>query len=254
MITVAPDAAPANRGERTIVNTPLARDRALITVFPAYGNELRLGQDLSTVLRWLHDYVSEPSPHIGRNGPVCPFVPSALGDNAIRFSFYYGIDGRNPEEIRSLLFDELAEFDRTAAPAGKAGTSLASLVVVLPDTGAPGWVAMDEAYPDLKEFAVRSGLMVGQFHPACDERAVRNPAYPVSRSPVGLFAARRMAPHDVLFLHDDPRWFQIYRERFAGHYEKGKVRDPLMRELYSNAVRAFGIAESPAAVLQSAAE
>jgi hypothetical protein len=40
--------------------------------------------------------------------------------------------------------------------------------------------------------------------------------------PLGLFAARRMAPHDVLFLHRDPRWFELYRERFGGHFNRGK--------------------------------
>lgn len=229
-----------------------ARDRALISVYPADGYESRLGQDLSTVLHWLHDYVSVPSPNIGRSGPVCPFVPAALGDNAVRFSFYYGIDGRDSGELRTVLFDELREFDATAPPPPRSGTSLASLLVVLPDTGQAGWVIMDEVYADVKQFAVGSGLMVGQFHPACDERAVRNPAFPVSRSPVGLFAVRRMAPHDVLFLHDDPHWFGIYRQRFGGHFDKGKVRDPLLRELYWNAIRDFEIDEP--ALVPSAAE
>lgn len=231
----------------------LAGDRAFITVFPAYGHELRLGQDLSSVLHWLRDYVSEPSPDIGRAGPVCPFVPSALRDNAVRFSFYYGIDGRNRDELRSLLIDELSEFDKTAAPPNRAGTSLASLVVVLPDTGRDGWSIMDEVYGDLKEFAVGHALMVGQFHPICDERAVRNPAFPVSRSPVGLFAARRMAPHDILFLHSDPQWFGVYQERFGAHFRRGKIRDPLMRELYAQATRTFDGANA-AAVLQSVLE
>ncbi|WP_325156356.1 DUF6875 domain-containing protein [Actinophytocola sp.] len=216
-----------------------ARDRVFITVFPGYGQELRLGQDLDRVLSWLRDYVSAPSPHIGRTGPVCPFVPAALGDNAIRFSFHYGTDGRDPAGLHALLAGELREFDRIAEPPGKAGTSLASLLVVLPDTGPQGWAVMDAAYGGIKEFAVATGLMVGQFHPACDERAVRNPGFPVSRAPLGLFAARRMAPHDILFLHDDAEWFAVYQERFGSHYTRGKVRDPLMRELYSNAVREF---------------
>lgn len=231
----------------------LARDRAFITVFPAYGYERRLGQDMTTLLSWLRDYVGAPSPRIGRRGPVCPFVPAALGDSAVRFSFYYGIDGAggdDPARIRSLLRDELREFDAVAAPPGRAGTSLASLIVALPDTVRAGWAIMDEVYGDIKEFAVARGLMVGQFHPACDERAVRNPGFPVSRSPVGLFAARRMAPHDVLFLHGDPRWFAVYQERFGAHFDRGKVRDPLMRDLYWNASRAFAASGGSPAVAE----
>jgi heptaprenyl diphosphate synthase len=230
--------------ENVSVADSLAGDRAFITVFPAYGKELRLGQDLSTVLGWLREYVSEPSSQIGRTGPICPFVPSALRDNAVRFSFYYGIDGSNPADVRELLIDELREFDSTAAPASRAGTSLASLLVVLPDTGRDGWAVMDEVYGDLKEFAVGHALMVGQFHPICAEPAVRNPAFPVSRSPVGLFAARRMAPHDILFLHADPQWFGVYQERFGEHFRRGKVRDPFMRQLYAEASGAFGRADA----------
>lgn len=215
-------------------------DRALITVSPSSGYELRLGQDLLTVSTWLADYVSQPLPQVGRVGPVCPFVPSALSDRAVRYHFHYQVDGSDPDQIRSLVVDELREFDATAELPGRAGTSLASLLVVLPDTRPTGWNTMDVVYPDLKDFAVGNGLMIGQFHPTCDERAVRNPMFPVSRSPIGLFAARRMAPHDVLFLHGEGRWFDQYQARFGEHFRRGKVRDPLMVELYSSALRKFG--------------
>jgi heptaprenyl diphosphate synthase len=231
LITVEPvPAAPSETGDRVPTTTA-----AQITVFPDHGNDERLSRDLSTVVHWLHRYVSEPLPHIGRSGPVCPFVPAALSDDAVRFSFHYGVDGRHPDQLITLLDKELDTFDRTAPPVGRAGTSLASLIIALPDTGQDGWVIMDEIYERLKEIAVGRGLMVGQFHPACDERAVRNPGFRVSRAPIGLFAVRRMAPHDVLFLHGDARWFGVYRERFGTHFSRGKVRDPLMRELYRNA-------------------
>jgi hypothetical protein len=209
-------------------------------------SDSRRERDLSIVSHWLRSYVSAPLPHVGRTGPVCPFVPSALGAGEVRIHLHYGIDGRQPGHLISLVRKELDRFDAEAPPPGRAGTSLASLLVVLPDTGQPGWVIMDEVYGELKAYAVRRGLMIGQFHPACDERAVRNPGFRVSRAPLGLFAARRMAPHDVLFLHRDPRWFASYRERFAGHAEHGKIRDPLMCALYRDASAESAVNSSPA--------
>lgn len=217
----------------------IARHRETTTVHAPDGREERLDEDLATVVRWLREYVGKPSPDIGRTGPVCPFVPPALDDNAMRFSFHYQQDCLDTGRLRDLLVEELRHFDETAALPGKAGTSLASLLVVFPDAGAPGWAAIDEVYPAMKEFAVDNGLMVGQFHPNCDERAVRNPLFPVSRSPIGLLAVRRLAPHDVLFLHSDKRWFDVYEQRFGAHLRAGKVRDALMQELHANALERF---------------
>jgi heptaprenyl diphosphate synthase len=216
-----------------------ARYRDATTVSPAVGYGQRAEADLAVVVEWLREYVSKPAKEVGRTGPVCPFVPPALDDNAVRFDFFYDLDCREPERLRSVVVDLLHEFEATAAPPNRAGTSLASMVIVLPDTDAQGWAAIDALYPELKDVAIELGLMIGQFHPNCDERAVRNPAFPVSRSPVALLAVRRIAPHDVLFLHDDPRWFTAYEKRFGTNVRAGKVRDKLMRQLHATAASRF---------------
>jgi hypothetical protein len=221
-----------------------ARHRDVTTVTPAEGHGHRVEADLAVVVEWLREYVSKPTEQLGRTGPVCPFVPPALDDNAVRFDFFYDLDGRDPERLRSVVVDLLHEFEKTAAPPNRAGTSLASMLIVLPDTDADGWAAIDALYPELKDLAIELGLMIGQFHPTCDERAVRNPAFPVSRSPVALLAVRRIAPHDVLFLHDDERWFTAYEERFGANVRAGKVRDTFMRQLHATATSRF-LADAP---------
>lgn len=203
--------------------------------------DTRLEEDLAKVDTWLRQYVGRPDPQLGRNGPVCPFVPPALNDNAIQFSFYYDVDGSSGSHIREVLERELADFSVTAEQLPKSGTSLESRLVVLPDTGPEGWRRLDEVYEALKNTAVSSGLMIGQFHPLCDERAVRNPAFRVSVAPVGLFAMRRMAPHDVLFLHERHSWLRTYDDLFRSHYERGRVRDPLLRELYQHGLEKHGM-------------
>jgi heptaprenyl diphosphate synthase len=200
-----------------------------------------LENDLATVHTWLRDYVSRPAPAMGRTGPVCPFVPPALSAGAMRFRFHYGLDGLDKAVLTALVTESLHEFQMTTDPPGRSGSSLASALIVLPDAVPGGWKVIDDVYAELKELAVQLGLMIGQFHPACDERSVRNGLFAVSRSPVALFAVRHMAVHDVLFLHGQSSWFEAYHLRFARHFQDGRVRDPLMRDLFAEAGHRFGV-------------
>ncbi|MEV7939378.1 DUF6875 domain-containing protein [Kitasatospora sp. NPDC088264] len=204
----------------------------------------RHARDFAQVHTWLRQYISRPHDEIGRTGPVCPFIPPALSGKDAQFSFRYDVTGKDEQQLREALEAEMSTFALgTERSRTHTGASLDCRIVVLPATGPEGWRVLDEAYEDLKNNAVAHGLMVGQFHPHCDERAVRNPLFPVSVAPVGLFAIRRMAPHDVLFLYKHRAWFRIYDQNFRAHYERGRVRDPLLRELYVTAVERHGLPE-----------
>jgi heptaprenyl diphosphate synthase len=78
----------------------------------------------------------------------------------------------------------------------------------MPRIGSEGWERLNVMYAYLKSFAVELGLMIGQFHPRCDERAVRNRGFRFSIAPIAMLAIRHMAPHDILFLHPSGRWFK----------------------------------------------
>lgn len=210
-----------------------------IKVLPKRPLDGRLDRDMSTVLGWLRNYIGAPSDRIGRPGPVCPFVPGALNAGAIRFSFHYGVDGCDAGELHGLVSTELREFKATSEPPKSSGISLDSLLVVLPDAAEEGWRGIDESYGALKDIAVGAGLMIGQFHPACAEPAVRNPAFPVSRSPIALYAVRHMAPHDALFLHAERDWFEKYRTRFASHAPRLRA-DPFIHGVYQRARVRYG--------------
>ncbi|MGW0916259.1 DUF6875 domain-containing protein [Streptomyces sp. NPDC002784] len=202
------------------------------TVSPPSGYQHRLRQDIAVLDSWLLDYISQPHPQLRRKGAVCPFVPAALQADALRAAFHYEVSGKDPEELHDLLEEELTRFVRRPAE-----NSLDSLVVVLPDLAEAGYAALDEVHARLKDTAVAGGAMIGQFHPACDERSVRNDGFRVSRSPLPLLAVRHMAAHDILFLHELPHWFAAYRERFGAQFTDGRVREPLMLGLYASAER-----------------
>ncbi|HEY6309431.1 MAG TPA: hypothetical protein VIY52_01280 [Streptosporangiaceae bacterium] len=189
---------------------------------------------------WVREYVSSPHPQIGRHGPVCPFVPQAVKREAFRLTCRYDAIEQGGPRLVEILEEEIADFAADIRRQPKSAVSLECRLVVLAATGPGDWRLIDEAYSGLKDRAVANGLMIGQFHPLCDERAARNQAFRVSLAPMGLLAIRMMAPHDVLFLHGRRSWFEQYDYRFGSLYLKAQFSDTGMRKLYLDALERYG--------------
>jgi hypothetical protein len=204
-------------------------------------DEIHADECRSLVDAWLREYVSVADPRVGRSGPVCPFIPRALTECAVETRIRDDIDGRNESELDRELRSEISDFGAAGRPPHNSGVLLESRLIVMPRMGPAGWDCLDAVYAYLKDFAVESGLMIGQFHPRCDERAVRNPDFAVSVAPVAMLAIRHMAPHDILFLHHSGQWFKEYDLRFGSHFERGRIRDPLLLSLYREARDQHGI-------------
>jgi hypothetical protein len=190
---------------------------------------------------WLREYVSVGDRRVGRSGPVCPFIPHALAQHAVDTHIRYDIDGSSEPELNNELRAEISEFGKAGRPPHNTGVLLESRLIVMPRMGPAGWERLDAVYAYLKGFAVGLGLMIGQFHPRCDERAVRNSDFRVSIAPIAMLAIRHMAPHDILFLHPSGRWFKEYDSRFRSHFERGRIRDSLLLSLYSRARDSHGL-------------
>ena len=191
---------------------------------------------------WLREYVAAGDRRVGRSGPVCPFMPRALDQHAVETRIRYDINGSSEPELINELRAEISEFGNVDRPPHKSGVLLDSRLIVMPHLGPEGWERLDAAYVHLKRFAVELGLMVGQFHPRCDERAVRNSDFRVSVAPVAMLAIRNMAPHDILFLNRSEQWFKEYDSHFRSHFERGRIRDSLLLSLYSSARDRFDAA------------
>lgn len=195
---------------------------------------------LAAVNRWLREYVTRPHAELGRTGPVCPFVePSQRADSLEVRVRLVGPTPNTPLMVETLRcgLDEFGEVRwRGSNP------TLWSLVLAFPDLPADRFELLDEAHAQVKTEAVQRGLMIGQFHERCDERAARNPSFKVSRSPVPVLAIRQMAVHDVLFLRDRRDWFEQYVSRFGTRYRAdGRGLDPQFVEMFAKARADYGI-------------
>lgn len=183
---------------------------------------------------WLDEYICRPNDLIGRSGAVCPFVLPSLRADSLEVRVRPVGPTPSARLVTQIVRDGLHEFDQIEWRGSN--QSLRSLLVAIPDLPTDQCHLLDEAHRVVKPAAVARGLMIGQFHPVCDEPAARNPEFRVSRSPVPLVAIRRMALHDILFLKDDPAWFAEYRARFGPRYRPGRTAvEQLFVALYNEA-------------------
>lgn len=190
-------------------------------------------QVLAITGSWLSDFICQPSPDVGRPGPVCPFVGPSLQAGTLRVEVRPGYSEADIPMIRALISDMLTMFRETEWQ--HSNPTMHALLLVLPDLPQRSWSLLDECQCAVKPALAEQGLMLGQFHPECTEPAARNSDFLVARSPIPMLALRNMAFHDILFLHHDARCFNAYDQRFGSAYERHSKIPELFRQTYAEA-------------------
>jgi hypothetical protein len=160
------------------------------------------------VSRWLRTWVVRPHPELGRPGAVCPFVAQALAVDTVAIAAYRFGGPTDLEGVARALSRGTDSFRGLVRDSDKA--DLVSLILAFPDLGPDRWHLIDEGHAASKTRFVEDGLMLGQFHPACEAPAAHNPGFAVNRAPLPLLVIRNMAAHDIMFLEQDPLWVQSY--------------------------------------------
>jgi uncharacterized protein DUF6875 len=197
---------------------------------------------ITALYKWLSGYLCQPNDNIGRSGPVCPFISPSMRAGSLEIRVRtVGLAPSSAliSEIVRCALDEFGLITWTGA-----NPALKCLIVMMPDLGQPYCGLLDDAHLQIKPEAVRRGLMIGQFHAWCQDTAVRNPTFMVSRSPVPVVAIRHMALHDILFLNNHKEWFNEYCRRFGDRYrDDANNIDPVFTELFRNACKEHGVAQ-----------
>jgi hypothetical protein len=185
--------------------------------------------------RWIEEYACRPHPQIGREGPVCPFLPKVLEAGGLRVEVDESLDGSDPAAMEARMRAAVPAFEAMPlAPWEKA------LVVLFPKLVGSDVAVVDRVQAALKPECVRRGLMIGQFHPLSTEPGARNPAFPANRAPIAAIALRHMSYHDIVFLGHDPEMFREYRSRYAEKISGGGDIDPFLVDRYERAAARFG--------------
>lgn len=198
---------------------------------------------VQTIAQWVKSYLCAPHPELGRNGPMCPFVPGALMKKLMFATVYENADLDVPA-IKAILLREMERFIALEPVSGNEA-QFKSLMVLFPKLPADeAAVLVETAQAELQGRFVPNGLMVGEFHDGPpDKRGLWNPDFRPLYSPVPMLVIRHMVPTDVLFLKDSAPLFREYikiygnavPERFRSHFEEAAERFGMTTHSGSNA-------------------
>lgn len=183
--------------------------------FPALLEEYQ--EDLNTLQNWVDEYLCKPHPELGRSGPVCPFVPTALEMGLICVLIFPNVTAATSQESMKRLI--LNERDAFLAMEPRHGNTaqFKSFLMLFPNLPNPeSYHMIDAVQASLQEDFCEKGLMIGEFHPGPpDKRGLWNESFRPLDCPIPLLAIRHMVPTDILFLKEQSSLVAEYLRIFG---------------------------------------
>ncbi len=168
---------------------------------------------LQVILDWSRDFLVARHPELGRTGPVCPYTSPSLRRNLFYLAAPTG--ATEVDQLAALLDTFRLRYQEMAAELSEEDGELLTFVIVLPDFDHADSTQLDALQHRIKDDFVRDGLMIGQFHPHCEEPGLWNKQFRPLRAPIPLLAMRRMLAFDLPFLIESGSHLDAYLERFA---------------------------------------
>lgn len=184
--------------------------------------------ELRRVLDWSRRVLVSGHPELGRTGPVCPYTQPSLRKGLFLLALLAGDGGTPAEAVAGLRY----WYERLAAGLGEEDRELLTVLMLLPGLDPADSTELDEVQRAAKDSFVADGLMIGQFHPVCDEPGLWNEDFRPLRAPVPLLAVRRLLVFDLPFLVGADRHLDAYLQRFAPEIP-ARVRDQLVNRVVS---------------------
>ena len=194
---------------------------------------------LDVIAAWARNYLCCPHADLGRNGPMCPFVPGAL-QKQLLFATIYEDGELDVNEIKAIVLSEMERFIKLEPVSGNEA-QFKSLMVLFPELPADEVANLIEvAQAELQKHFVPNGLMVGEFHAGPPQKGgLWNSAFRPLYSPVPMLVIRHMVPTDLLFLKDSPELFREYQKIY------GNAVPERFRAQYEEAAKRFGMTTNP---------
>ena len=183
---------------------------------------------LRTVADWIKRFVTKPHKDLGREGPVCPFVPGAL-ERQILWLASEHIAGRRVADVVQLMNGYKTQFLH-AQPIDGDGASYKVIVVVFTDLradraqGVFGDVLQKLAVPSY----VEDGILFGPFYEGNEGTAIYNSGFRPFQSPVPFLFVRRGVISDWKFFLDNEDWLNRWAHRY-GEYAVRVLAEELRR-------------------------
>lgn len=170
---------------------------------------------LRAVANWTKTYVVKPHRELGRDGPVCPFVPVALEHKTVWLAAERSAGRSAPDVIQ--LIDGYKRLLLAAQPVDGDDANYKSIVVVFTDL--PAARAKDFFGGVLPEIGaasyVNDGLVMGPFYEGNDGTAIYNPNFRPFTSPVPFLLMRRAVISDWKFFLNNEDWLRLWARRYG---------------------------------------
>ncbi len=183
------------------------------------------------ILSWAGRYLVSPHPELGRNGPVCPYTQPSLHKGLFHLAALTATNGET--DVRDAIESLRSWHERLSARISPTERELLTILLVLPQLDYQDATALDDLQREAKDKFVNDGLMIGQFHPVCDQPGLWNEKFKALRAPVPLLAIRKLVVFDLPFLMDSTVHAESYFRRFAPDIPP-RIRDQLVKRLAGN--------------------
>jgi hypothetical protein len=170
---------------------------------------------LQTVADWIEAFVVRPNAELGRDGPVCPFVPGSLERKTLWLAAEEVGDGDVPEVVE--LMDGYRRRFLETEPTGGADASYRVIVVVFTDLAAERAEALFGGALEQLELPsyAEDGISFGRFYEGNPGPALYNPSFRPFQSPVPFLFVRQTVVSDWKFLVDDDPWLDLWATHFG---------------------------------------
>jgi hypothetical protein len=187
-------------------------------------------QTVSTILQWSKNFLLNTHPQLGRDGPVCPFTKPSMSKHLY---FIAGPQhGRNFSEIQGNILRFQRWYASLITKLEESSRNFLTFLIPLPDFDRSDPAPLDELQARLKNDVVRQGLMIGQFHPECEQPGLWNNEFRPLKCVIPLLAIRVMVLYDLPFLMETQEHLDAYLATFASEIPP-RVRGHLVSKLYA---------------------
>lgn len=157
----------------------------------------------------------QPHRELGRSGPVCPFTPLAIEQQALWLAAERSAGRSTPELIELIAGYQQLLLANPPVDGDASGNK--SIVVVFTDL--PATQAKTFLGAALEQIAipsyVKDGLVMGPFFEGNDGTAIYNPNFRPFQSPVPLLLMRRAVVGDWKFFLNDEKWLGLWARRYG---------------------------------------
>ncbi|MCE7001494.1 hypothetical protein LWC34_01355 [Kibdelosporangium philippinense] len=181
------------------------------------------------VLEWSREYLVNSNPDLGRSGPVCPYTQPSL-----RKGLYY-LAAPTTSDVDEAIRALREQYTALSAGLSPDDQELLTILLALPHLDYTDSTELDDLQRAAKDSFVAGGLMIGQFHPVCDEPGLWNAQFKALRAPLPLLAIRKLVVFDLPFVIDTDAHAESYLSRFAPDIPT-RIRDQLVKRVASPVV------------------